>query len=235
MPRIKQTVVFSYDELEEDAQEWARDRYREHHLDYEWWEDTYEDIDKVSGFLGIDLRQTRVQLMNGASRYKPTIYFTGFGHQGQGSSYTARWQMSIVNRAALEEYLNLNDSANTVLKNILATFEAHKERYPDAEATVRSHRDTAISVEVQLGDRNIDNDLEYDTPLNALEFDSPKYRQLDAIEQTIVEAIKQALQDFNHWIFQRLEQEHEWLNSDEQVAESICANGYEFTSDGQLA
>lgn len=35
------------------------------------------------------------------------------------------------------------------------------------------------------------------------------------------------------WIYRQLEREWEWINSDEQVDESIRTNGYEFTEDGE--
>ncbi len=38
-----QTQVYTFDELNDEAKEKARDWYREHAMDYEWWESTYED------------------------------------------------------------------------------------------------------------------------------------------------------------------------------------------------
>lgn len=44
-----------------------------------------------------------------------------------------------------------------------------------------------------------------------------------------------ALRGFAAWIFSSLEAEYEYLQSDDVVAESIIANGYEFTEDGERA
>lgn len=44
-----------------------------------------------------------------------------------------------------------------------------------------------------------------------------------------------ALRRFMRWIYARLEEEYEWINSDENVAEAITANEYEFTEDGRRA
>lgn len=46
------------------------------------------------------------------------------------------------------------------------------------------------------------------------------------------EGIKDGLRYFMDWIYRKLEDEYEWLMSDEQVDDAILANGYEFTEDG---
>lgn len=47
MSRTKQITLYSFSELSESAKERARDRYRQHYLDYEWWESTYEDAARI--------------------------------------------------------------------------------------------------------------------------------------------------------------------------------------------
>ena len=46
--------------------------------------------------------------------------------------------------------------------------------------------------------------------------------------------IKEIARDFMRWIYKRLEAEYEYSVSDEVVAETIIANGYEFTEDGEI-
>ena len=41
------TEVFTFDELSDDAKEKARDWYREHALEYDWYESVYEDAAQV--------------------------------------------------------------------------------------------------------------------------------------------------------------------------------------------
>jgi hypothetical protein len=41
MPRTIETVVYKFDELNDRAKETARDWYRQHALDYVWWDCTY--------------------------------------------------------------------------------------------------------------------------------------------------------------------------------------------------
>jgi len=47
MSKIIETTVFEFSELSDQAKEKAREWYREHALDYEWWESTYEDAEQV--------------------------------------------------------------------------------------------------------------------------------------------------------------------------------------------
>lgn len=52
--KIIETVVYEFDELSDKAKEKAREWYRDGALDYEWWESTYEDAEriglKITGF-----------------------------------------------------------------------------------------------------------------------------------------------------------------------------------------
>lgn len=60
------------------------------------------------------------------------------------------------------------------------------------------------------------------------------YRE-GALDYELVDNLIEALTDFNSWIFKSLEKEYEYLMSDESVDESIKANEYEFTEDGERA
>jgi len=45
--RTIETTLYQYDELDESAQERARDWYREGIFDYDWWEHIYEDASTI--------------------------------------------------------------------------------------------------------------------------------------------------------------------------------------------
>ncbi len=57
MNRIITTTVYTLNELSSTAQEKARDGYRQHHADSNWYENVYEDFRAVCDIFGIDLRQ----------------------------------------------------------------------------------------------------------------------------------------------------------------------------------
>ncbi len=236
MPRTKQTTVYTYDELSDKAKERARDWYREGNLDYDWWDSVYEDAATRGQELGINLRQKTVKLMRGGTKHDPEIYFEGFYHQGQGSSYCATWRMSDLQLDVLRKKIGTKSENDKTLRQIADVLEKHATRYPNATAQVVStRRSDSVNVEVELGDRNIDNDFEFSAPLNDLEYGSPEYRALKSEENEVRTDIEEALSDFNHWIFRQLQLEYDWLNSDKQIEESIRANEYEFNEDGSVA
>lgn len=41
------TKIYTFDELSDKAKEKARDWYREHALDYDWWDHVYDDAERV--------------------------------------------------------------------------------------------------------------------------------------------------------------------------------------------
>ena len=44
--------------------------------------------------------------------------------------------------------------------------------------------------------------------------------------------VRDTMRSFAHWIYKSLEQEYDYLTSDEAARESIEANGYLFTEEG---
>ena len=48
------------------------------------------------------------------------------------------------------------------------------------------------------------------------------------------EGVREALRAFMQWIYTRLEAEYDYLQSDDAIKESIGANEYEFTANGEM-
>ena len=205
MSRIIETEVFTYEELDDRAKEKARDWYRKGVFDYDWWDCLYDDAAEIADLLGIDLRQKRVTLMNGGHRYDPAIYFTGFYHQGSGSSFEGSYSYRKGALQAIQAYAPKDNALHQIARDLQ---EVQRKNFYALTAKVKSHRDHSIDVEV--------------------------YKDGDtwSVTREAEEGIKEALNDFNHWIFRRLQDEYEYLTSDEVVEQSIIANEYEFESDG---
>ena len=45
--------------------------------------------------------------------------------------------------------------------------------------------------------------------------------------------VTDALRDLANWLYRQLEQEYDYLTSDEAVDETLIANGYTFTDEGR--
>lgn len=76
MSHVIETVVYSFDELNDKAKEKAREWYREGGYDYDWWLNTYDDAKTCAAILGIEI---------------DNIYFSGFSSQGDGACFEGRY------------------------------------------------------------------------------------------------------------------------------------------------
>lgn len=104
MSRIITTTVYTLHELSSTAQEKARDWYRQHHADSNWYENVYEDFRAVCGIFGIDLRQRVFRLSNGRFMEEACIWFSGFCSQGDGACFEGRWHWQPATARRLREY-----------------------------------------------------------------------------------------------------------------------------------
>ena len=224
--RIKRTKDYQYDELSDKAKEKARDWYREGNCDDTYWSKyVIHDAATVAGFLGLDINQTAYKTMGGETKYKPTVYFSGFWSQGDGACVEGTWLASDVKVDRLKEREPQDEELHRIVDGLA---ELAKE-YPDGYFSVK-HRGhyshpgcTAFDVELPTEQ---ENELEYDSP----EFKLLQVK-LGEDEETIIELAR----DFMDWIYKQLEKEWDYQNSDEQVEESIRANEYEFLEDGTIA
>lgn len=73
---IKETEVFSFEELSDSAKEKARDWWKSQGLDYDWWECVYDQYTTACKLFGIDISR---------------IMFSGFWSQGDGASFTGTY------------------------------------------------------------------------------------------------------------------------------------------------
>ena len=206
--RTIETVVYKYDELSESAQQKARERYLEDGLDYSWWDFSYEDFARVAEILGIDLSLKAIPLMNGKHRYEPEIYFTGFYSQGSGSSFVGAYRYAKGAVAKIKAYAPQDEELHRLAQ---ALQDIQCKHFYRLEARITSRRDAAISVDVS--DRE------------------DPYKDVGDAESELADLMN----DFNDWMFKRLQDEYEYLTSDEAVEESIVANEYEFDEYGNWA
>lgn len=195
MPTESVHTLFKFDELSDSAKGKARDWYREGAFDYDWWESVYEDAAQCGEIIGIDIRQKPIKTMGGGTRMEPAIYFSGFCHQGQGSSFNGTYSYAKGSVAKIKQHAPQDKDLHAIAE---ALYEAQRHAGFKITADIRSQHDTGIRVECDI--------------------DQP--------------AIEEALNDFNHWIFKRLEEEFNYQNSDEQVDDAIRANEYTFDAEG---
>lgn len=217
--RTIETTVYKYEELSDEAKEKARDWWRQCENESgtnDFAEFVIEDAAQVAILMGIDLCQTRVDLMGSGYRYKPTIYYSGFYCQGDGACYVGEYRFSENAHAKVVNYAP-ND---TELHAIAATLDEIQGRYGNsvwASTKHSGHYSHSGCMSIDVGSDHYNEDDE-------------------EIELTVddEDALKQALREFADWIYLRLKNEYEYIMSDENVAESIVSSENEFTEDGKL-
>ena len=203
MPKQVVSTVYSYKELSEQAKEKARDWYRDGNLDYDWWESVYEDAKTIGAFLGWTIDD---------------IYFSGFSSQGDGACFEGHWSLDTVSLKKLQAHAPSDKDLHKIGADFqeLVSLNQHRRKLARLEGVEDVYEAPSGSVK-QSGhyshkgctDFSVDN--------------------MDpASEDTLIEISR----DFMDWIYDQLEKEHDWLQADEQVAESIMANDYEFDEDG---
>lgn len=219
MPRVIETTVYTYDELEPKAQEKARDWFRESSASDNFFaESVVEDFVTIAKACGLSLGSLH------SKRESDAVYWSGFSSQGDGASFDASWHAANVNVAPIladypAKYTDADGNeqesrGNARLHPILKGFAALAAQYPEASGTVvKLHKYHNLVCE-----------------FNVYEFNS-EIEEIDAAEAS--DTFKELCSDLANWLYRTLETEYEYQNSDEVVADNIRANEYEFTAEGE--
>jgi len=139
------------------------------------------------------------------------ISFSGFYSQGDGASFVGSYYYAPGWRKRLKAYAPLDADALAIGETLQAIQK--RNRYGLQAAIVASGRychEGTMRATVEDADG----------------------REVSAAED---DAILECARDFARWIYSRLEADHDYLTSDETVADNLVANEYEFTADGRPA
>lgn len=225
--RTIETTVYQFTELSDAAKERAREWYRRcQEGDNYWSESVIEDAAQIAEMMGLDVKQRAVRLMGGGTRQEPAIYWSGFSSQGDGACFEGTWRASGVKLGAVAAHVG-EGNQEAEIKRIAGEFEAVAKSFPAASFSVE-HR----------GHYSHEHCTEFDFNVRLEDADGNWAEMSPAQEQAASEAedsLKEAAKDFMRWIYRQLEIEYEYQNADEQVDETIEANGYEFERDGSRA
>ncbi len=212
--RTISTNVYTYDELSEQAQGNARDWLRGLAFsDNNDWGHVYDDADTVAQMLGIEIARRPAQTYGGQTVQALCIYFSGFSSQGDGAHFTGRYERHYTPDSAgkkVREYAPTDETLHEIADNLDTWHAENGGIAVDIEARGREVHSGVMS----LGDWYADKDEGFS--------DGEPAHLLDILRR------------FADWIYSQLEQEYEYQTSDEQLAETIRANGYEFTANGKI-
>ena len=210
MPRTRVTeeVLYKFEELSDEAKEKAREWFRDGYPDHEWWDCTYDDAKTVAGFMGFEVKD---------------IGFSGFWSQGDGAHFTGSWSASQVDVDKLREYA----PQDTELHRIAEGLAEIAKKYPEASMSI-----------AHSGHYQHENCTRFDFEFGvdeAIPYGTPEYKAAEKVIAEDQDTAEELARDLMRWIYRQLEDEYNWLVSDEQVDETIIANEYEFTEDGKIA
>lgn len=210
--RTETIEIFNYDELGDAAKAKARDGWRDGALNYDWFDYIYSDADNIAQIIGIKFGVKHVEIMNGTTRSEPKIWFSGFACQGDGACFDGSYSYAKGAAKAIRKYAPQDDELHRIADELQALQKRFFYRLEaQCSHTGRYYHSGCMSVcvgQVDCGFHDVDSDT--DSELTDL------------------------MRRFADWIFGQLESEYEHLMSDENAAESIRCNEYEFHADGSL-
>ena len=213
MSIIITTTVYTLNELSSTAREKARDEYRQHHADSNWYENVYEDFREVCDIFGIDLRQRVIRLSNGRFMEEPCIWFSGFCSQGDGACFEGLWHWQPAAPRKIREY---------------APQDRELHRIADALQAVQKRNFWQLQAEISYRGR-------YCHPYS-MDITVTRNSPTGQVMTTDAEAaVSEVLRDLAFWLYRQLENEYDWLTSDAAVDEALLINEYTFTEAGLRA
>lgn len=108
-----ETIVktyYTFDELDDDAKEKAREWYREGALDYDWYDYIHEDAKEIAGLFGLEIDK---------------IYFSGFSSQGDGACFIGSYSYRKGSVKAVREYAPNDEALHSIVARLAAVQKKH--------------------------------------------------------------------------------------------------------------
>lgn len=211
MPEVISMTVYRLNELPDGAKDSARAWYREGGFDHDWYDAVSEDFQRIAEILGIRLKTRTTRLIGGLTRQDPCVWFSGFWSQGDGAAWEGFYSYRKYGAAELRAYAPKDKTLHRIAETLQA---AQRQNFYQlsAEVTHRGNYYHAFSMAV------------------AVTRDSAAAFEITGDAETVV---TDALRDLANWLYRQLEQEYDYLTSDEAVDETLIANGYTFTDEGR--
>jgi hypothetical protein len=186
--------------------------HRDFNVNHDWWDSIYDDFARICEILGIEL-----------DKGEPS--FSGFCSQGDGASWTGRYRPQVLGYAGLAPLYIYDRAPAKIREHAPEDKELHRiadelcllaRIYGPVYAIVsRSSSYYSHSHTMQIGSwEYCDEEIDMDDVASEIQ---------DHIETTLIDLFR----DLADWLYKVLENEHDYLTSDEAVIESLEANEIE--------
>jgi hypothetical protein len=214
--RRPRKTEFKVNELPEDAKQEVLDRHRYRDVeDFEWWDDAYANFEEDAKAKGFEIGTRTVRTTKDKTYQKPEIYFSGFCSQGDGASFAGTVDLDKYIRAHLED----------LIKAKIDVFTLRKILNNDASV---SDWEAETPIITQGGHYCHENTM--DISFNWRGETPP---EIEKAFTQMQDFILEDARDLAKELYKKLEEEHDYLTSDEAVIESLNANDQKFTRDGE--
>lgn len=205
MTEVEEQTEFKFSELSDTAKDAARATHTgEGYLEYDWWDHTYEDAVRMAAILGITISTTWHKNRHGRDYQTTDIQFSGFCSQGDGACFAGSYSVAPNASALIRE--ETNDETLHGLADRLGMLQVTRKLQgaPEFTAIITTSGRYCHSGMMSVDVNSEDEDDEH-----------------AQISLELEDAVTQVLRDFADWIYKQLNNEHDWLHSDECVDESL--------------
>jgi len=208
--RTETIEIFTYDELNNDAKERARDWWRS--IEAAQFDPSFaiEDAIDAARILGIEISTHAVKLYGGGTRQEPNIWWSGVGSRDAGACFEGHYRYATGAAKRIREFAPTDTTLHAIADELQRVQRAAFYRLTaDVSHSGRHYHEYCAQIDVSDS--------------------SDSYRDLP---EGAEDGISEALRDFMRWIYRCLEADYEFALSDENVEEVIRINGYEFDEHG---
>ena len=210
---MREVIVkhYQFDELSDAAKERAREWWRDaERCDFGAHGELMESAETAAKLIGVEFNMREIKLMGGGTRQEPDIRWSGFYCQGDGASFTGRYEYRKGAHKAVRKEFPKDYELHSIADRLL---EIQKDHGYKLCATIYQSGHYVHEHTMTAGTYRSDNG------------------GLKCTDDTVTDIMR----DFARWIYHGLRDEYEYRMSDEQVDDSIKANEYEFLENGSIA
>lgn len=162
MPQIKQTTVYTFDELSESAKERARNWWREGAFDYEWYEHVYTDATDCLALAGFEVEK---------------IWFSGFASQGDGACFDGTWNAARAQPVkAMKAHAPMDKALHRIAAEMRRIAKSDKNAFMRVRHSGHYYHSGCTSFEIDARTQELDESIR-EAARSAMDW---IYRQLEA-------------------------------------------------------
>lgn len=226
---------FKFSELSDRAKEHARDEYRSNGIEYDWWLQTYEDAATIAALMGIEIDRKPIRLIGGGTRYDPSIWFSGFSSQGDGACFEGDWfavRDPHASLTAVMQHAPQDERLHEIAFSLAHMSERCNDVVPGANARVKhaGHYYHSGCTEIEV-DLPTPDTVDEENELQVMVFNALCTHH-GLVYDTFHDELAFTLRAFMDWIYGQLDEENDWLMSDEAIDEALADDT--FDEDGNI-